>query len=424
MQDLASDHFPNKADKTKITQDEVLRWVGSQAPGVIIKNFICKVLDDRTGLSPRKQEKLGVRPILDHNLSLVRQHLDRITNKDFDAHLYTTRGYYLQGSITTDGTKLMITVFKLRELSSVKYKRLAEDRMPDRIISTVAGLKDFLTEVRHVFPNDEAFRKRYGNILAKAVSILGIDLGKQFVAAAHALLPENEGKNPPVFPNLTIKTKATYQPLFKFQEWLEEQVNAMSTLSSTSTTSTSTNTMSTNSLLPIPTPVLPPQSSSRQSTSQPTSRPTSYTLSQIMSSLPPLKGPNASFTKYMIRLDEIAPEMDAFFGSKRYSKRLWDLKKAQEAEYSIMTDSLLKMVGGSIGRQIREDERVLIAIGNSNFSSNKGLPSRDGSFLSFFVQTVSRYLVVILEKGGIHLLTWTYFHFYFRCDLLGTWWLG
>ena len=126
----------------------------------------------------------------------------------------------------------------------------------------------------------------------------------------------------------------------------------------------------------------------------------------------------------MMRLDEIAPEMDAFFGSKLYSKRLWDLKKAQEAEFSIMTDSLLKMVGGSIGRQIREDERVLIAIGNSNFSSNKGLSSRDGSFLSFFVQTVSRYLVVILEKGGIHLLTWTYFHFYFRCDLLGTWWLG
>jgi len=112
-------------------------------------------------------------------------------------------------------------------------------------------------------------------------------------------------------------------------------------------------------------------------------------LSAIISSLPPLKGPKASLTTYLRAFEKVCNQLDLFFGSDRYMRRLWDLKKAQEAEYCIMTDRLMKMFGGSIGRRRREDENILIAVGNSDFTNNKGLSSMDGSFLSFFVQKVS-----------------------------------
>lgn len=59
-------------------------------------------------------------------------------------------------------------------------------------------------------------------------------------------------------------------------------------------------------------------------------------------------------------------------------RRLWDLRKAQEAEYCTMTDGIMGMFGGSVGRRRREGKHTLIAI-NSEFTFKKGLSSLDGS---------------------------------------------
>ena len=71
------------------------------------------------------------------------------------------------------------------------------------------------------------------------------------------------------------------------------------------------------------------------------------------------------------------------------SKNAWDAERAREAEYSLITERLLNMVGGSAGRLRRPEQKVAIGIGLGRFSSNIRLSSLDSSFASYFVQKVS-----------------------------------
>ena len=80
------------------------------------------------------------------NQKAMREHLLKLREPNFDPRAYTDKGYALYGSIRTDGFRLQLLSFKLKELNSVKYKRLPDDILPERITSTVGDVDYYLTE--------------------------------------------------------------------------------------------------------------------------------------------------------------------------------------------------------------------------------------------------------------------------------------
>ncbi|KAG0213355.1 hypothetical protein BGX28_004693 [Mortierella sp. GBA30] len=74
-------------------------------------------------------------------------------------------------------------------------------------------------------------------------------------------------------------------------------------------------------------------------------------------------------------------------------------KTAREREFHRLADSLLRMVGGSIGEKKKEEDKIVIWIGMGRFTSTSRLSSLPGTFESFFVQKARTlgYLVV-----GVH----------------------
>ena len=69
--------------------------------------------------------------------------------------------------------------------------------------------------------------------------------------------------------------------------------------------------------------------------------------------------------------------------------RQYDARRAHEGEYSKITDQLLRMVGGSIGRRKDPDAKIVIGVGLGKFGPGSGLTSMDQAFASYFVRTVS-----------------------------------
>ncbi|KAG0250977.1 hypothetical protein DFQ27_009114 [Actinomortierella ambigua] len=141
----------------------------------------------------------------------------------------------------------------------------------------------------------------------------------------------------------------------------------------------------------------PAASGSQQAVSQKSQR--LYTsVSDIETSLPPLRGPNAvEYTNYKQHLDKYQHQLDNFYNdAHRFKKFRWFSQRAKQEEYRRMTDSLLKMVDGSIGAQRKETNKVIIGVGLGTFSSTSRLTSMHESFQSYFVQTARSlgYIVV------------------------------
>ncbi|KAG9323017.1 hypothetical protein KVV02_008085 [Mortierella alpina] len=181
------------------------------------------------------------------------------------------------------------------------------------------------------------------------IKILGIDLGQACVVGASALLPEPLPSTPKrtrvVFHNLAIKQKAVYQPELKHRRWMQEQ--KAKDLGGAGVGS----------------------------------------ISDIETALPPRRGENACFTDHIGRREQAKGHLDTFYnGNNRFKKHKWDARRAKEEEYRVMTDRLLKLVGGSIGAQRDETNKVIIGVGLGRFSSNTKLTSLHESFQSYFVQ--------------------------------------
>ncbi|KAG0367474.1 hypothetical protein BGZ54_003818 [Gamsiella multidivaricata] len=165
---------------------------------------------------------------------------------------------------------------------------------------------------------------------SEEIKILGLDLGQACVVGASALLPEepkeaelkkaqrdqdggivakepcNDTKPVPglaTYYNLAAAQKAVYQPILKYRRWLEECKRI----------------------------VLPGATES---------------ISDIESGLPPLCGDDAIFAKYVTELGNAKEQSHSFYNhSMVVKKHRWDAKEAQEAEYAIIMNCLLKMVG-------------------------------------------------------------------------------
>ncbi|KAF9545850.1 hypothetical protein EC957_010478, partial [Mortierella hygrophila] len=131
-------------------------WIGGLEPGVIIKSFVCDI--DPTGLSSRQKHKTGhCAAISLRSLSEIRDHLQFF--KQAKLKEYHQKGYIPHGSIRTDGFRVQILTFKLRERQDARFRRLPEDDLPPRLTTTVAGSDYYLPEIRNVIQTKEDIDK-------------------------------------------------------------------------------------------------------------------------------------------------------------------------------------------------------------------------------------------------------------------------
>ncbi|KAK3845095.1 MAG: hypothetical protein J3R72DRAFT_49818 [Linnemannia gamsii] len=365
--------------------------MGDREPGYFIKRFLCDVAPE--GLSSRKKGQVGYRGAVElMSIEQIKNHLRNIQSSDFEASTYDTKGYLLRGSILTNGVTMQLAAFKLKELQSVRYKRLPEDKLPPRLTSTVGGTDHYLTEIRNVIGSKEDVTFYWPNCPPEDIKILCLDLGQAYTAAASAILPDfassnslSKGKTPVktatstmittaatsttttcnlsaitpmsasstlppqgthVFHNLAVSQKAIMQPTFKHRHWIEEQKR-----------------------------LVPPGASK--------------SVEQIESQLPALCGEGASVVAYLAEVDKFQDQLDNFYNGNNdiYMKHEWDAKRARDQEFKVVANRLLGVVGGSIGCKRKDDNMVVIGIGLGDFSSKTRLTSLHGSFISYFVGT-------------------------------------
>lgn len=390
LQELALEDFQDKDIIPR--QSDMESWLQKKAPGTLITEMLSDIGKPR----PRKGRG-GFRDstsVMD--LDKMRSHLQSIQKANFDPRIYNERGYAHRGSIRTDGFRLQLLAFKLKELQSVRYKRLPAEVLPPRITSTVGGCDFYLTEVRNIVKTPQDVVNLWG-CSPDAVKILGLDLGQACVVGASAILPkkprrkktrskktrskkplpkndkvpasekdctdiemkkpfnprtktkkvESDVQTPPIFRNLAVKQKAVYQPTFKHRRWMEEEKNKD-----------------------------PGQGLS--------------SISAVETRLPPQHGAEASLASYLTELGAVKEQLHGFYnGNNRFKKHKWDARRAKEEEYGVITDRLLNMVGGSIGAKKHKDNKVVIGIGLGKFSTKARLTSLHESFQSYFVQKVN-----------------------------------
>ncbi|KAF9343289.1 hypothetical protein BGX34_006961, partial [Mortierella sp. NVP85] len=131
------------------TLEEMYNWIGSKEPGFLIKRLLVDV--DPEGLTVRQRGKIGYRgQVKLLSLEDIREHLQALSRPDFDPSNYHRKGYLLRGSISTDGYRIQLTAFKLRELQMVRYRRLPANRLPERITTTVGGVDYWMQEIRNI----------------------------------------------------------------------------------------------------------------------------------------------------------------------------------------------------------------------------------------------------------------------------------
>ncbi|KAG0300249.1 hypothetical protein BGZ98_009332 [Dissophora globulifera] len=126
-----------------------------------------------------------------------KDHINDWTCSSFDGALKVFVSMKQDRVGKTDGHRLQVQAFKLRELLSVRYKRYNSDLLPDRLLFTTVGTDDHLAEVRNVFKSNADVKRLLGCTADEVVSIsyLGIDLGHTCVVGAYAYLtPDKESK--------------------------------------------------------------------------------------------------------------------------------------------------------------------------------------------------------------------------------------
>ncbi len=115
------------------------------------------------------------------SLDEIRHHVGIIRDyENLDLTTYEERGYVALGSIKTDGFRVQLLAYKLKELQCERYKRLPEHQLPPRLTSTLAGVDYFLTEIRNIIKTGEDVT-RIWNCDGDEIKVLGIDHGQAFV---------------------------------------------------------------------------------------------------------------------------------------------------------------------------------------------------------------------------------------------------
>jgi hypothetical protein len=160
-------------------------------------------------LTSRKKKKAGHRAAFRMwTLDDIRSHLQQFLPEDekvkknskddkegdFHPATYKEKGYALQGTILTDGFRVKLLGFKLRELQDVRYRRWREDRLPSRLTSTVGGTNFYLQEIRNVLTCREDVQRLWPGVDVKNISTLSLDAGQACVFGGFAHVPEELAK--------------------------------------------------------------------------------------------------------------------------------------------------------------------------------------------------------------------------------------
>ena len=299
------------------------------------------------------------------SLDEIRSHLDVVKSPLLVPARYKERGYVLRGSIRTDGFRVQLLGFKLRELQDVRYRRLDESRLPSRLTSTVGGVDYYLQEIRNVITSKEDVERLWPSARVEDIKTLTLDMGQACLVGAFAHLPhelsklrydiepvksesamegivatsqENAliaaqdpalttttqepaltatGQEPrttpvesprSVFYNLAVKSKAVYQPNFRFRHWLEGEKKAI------------------------------PDGEQES-------------ISDIETNQPALKGQGASVIKYIKELEMVEKRLLEFYSGSdyQYKRHVWDMERARFIEFQVIADRLFNIVGGSSG---------------------------------------------------------------------------
>jgi hypothetical protein len=356
LKDWLSKYVP-LASGSKPALGDIIEWLSTEGPGWLISRLLT---DGPKSFNARAMNK-----------DTMKEHLSQFREPGFDPRNYSDKGYAHYGSIRTDGFRLQVLSFKLRELNSVRYKRFHGDVLPAKITSTVGGVNYYLTEIRNVVKSRDDV-KRLLECEPEDVNIIGLDLGQTCVVGASAVLSNGRtGKNgvneachgvdgdaqmeeldnvdkPEKFYNFVVTQKALYQSILKNRRWMNKEKNK-------------------------PGPNY------------------SKSIADIESGLPPRAGEDSDFTKYLECLDKATKELSDFYNGNRhlFKRRSWDARKAFEAEFAVITDRILGIVGGSIGRMRDESCKVVIALGLGKFSSRGKLISLHNAFMSYFVRKVT-----------------------------------
>jgi len=374
LQALAGTTFP-QTPQDRLTLDDCMNiWLPGESPGAVIKKFIASI-DPPSSNSGRKAKQQSY-PFRSKSLVELRDHVNVLRRPGFNPQTYEEKGYVLRGSIKTDGFRLSLLAFKLRELQSVRYRRYPAHLLPSPHSSTTGGTDGFLTEVRNVFRSPGDLQSLL-NCTPDQVKILGIDLGQACLVGSFLLLPEREtsedNQTPKEYNHLAVKTKAVYQPIIKLRRWMN-RAKAESPKSELSAANED----------------MPMNVSDVSDHGDLGATDNKMSINEIECSMPALRGMHADIPAYFDHRHQHEHALDSFYNGPNHSfkRHVWDAKKAKREEYAKVTDSMLRAVGGSIGAKRKADNHVIIAIGMAKFGTKTGLTSLDGSFQDYFVNKV------------------------------------
>ncbi|KAF9110698.1 hypothetical protein BGW39_004613, partial [Mortierella sp. 14UC] len=163
-------------------------WIGGKEPGFISKHFVSDI--DPTGPSNRQRRKTGHRAAISlRSLGEIQEHIQFVEQtKPKDYH---KKGYILHGSLRTDGFRLQILAFKLRERQDARFRRLPEDDLPSRLTTTVAGSDYYLSEIRNLIQSKEDIEKLWPGKNVDDMKIVTLDGGQVCVVGGFAHLPKD-----------------------------------------------------------------------------------------------------------------------------------------------------------------------------------------------------------------------------------------
>ncbi|KAG0298727.1 hypothetical protein BGZ98_000089 [Dissophora globulifera] len=323
-----------------LTQVNALNWLSTTTPGRLITT-LCKhskgfhrstVIMDLDG----KDGKEG-----------LREHIRCLRAEAFDPKEWRGKGYVIKGSIQTDGRLLQPLAFKVKELQSVRYRRVLKDKLPNPLVTTIGGTNSFLTEARNIFKT-AADVESLLTADPSQVAVVSLDLGVSCIVCATVSLPpgqtpvsltrsygegdENkkrkktrrgkrktgdrkrrrarreardmaEQPEAAQYFDLVVRRKAVSQPTGSFSSWLESQKGN-------------------------------------------TTRPSGRTIRDLESALPPLNGEGASFRGYVAVRRACESEMDSLYNNTNYWKHRWDAQVGRQEEFYKVADGLLRMIGG------------------------------------------------------------------------------
>ena len=130
------------------TQTDALNWLTNTTPGRLVTTFLADV-----GLTPDKHDKgyRKVTTVMDMDMDSkdgkegLREHLGCLRAETFEPKEWHGKGYILKGSIRTNGRLLQVLAFKLKELQSVRYHRVPENKLPNPLVTTIGGTNSYLT---------------------------------------------------------------------------------------------------------------------------------------------------------------------------------------------------------------------------------------------------------------------------------------